>query len=91
MRPTTAFDTYSMKPRFAAHAAAETDENLALIREHRSNISRYRRLLKTDLTALERRFLERRLTEEQSALEKIVASTFPLTFKMPASPNVGIS
>jgi hypothetical protein len=90
MRPTTAFANTSI-PRFTAHEAAETDDNFALIREHRSNISRYRRLLKTDLTELERRFLERRLTEEQSALEKIVASTFPLTFKMPASPNVRIS
>ena len=90
MRPTTAFDNTSMQPRFTAHAAAEIDENLALMRAHRSNISRYRRLLKTDLTELERRFLERRLTEEQSALEKIVASTFPLTFKMPASPNARI-
>ena len=66
------------------------DENFSLMRTHRNNISRYRRLLKTDLTELERRFLERRLTEEQSALEKIVASTFPLTFKMPASPNARI-
>jgi len=84
MRPTTAFDNNPLKPRFAAHEAAEIDETLALTRAHRSNIARYLRLLKTDLTELERRFLERRLTEEQATLDKIVASTFLLTFKMPA-------
>lgn len=62
------------------------DENFALMRAHSSNIARYRKLLKTSLTDLERKFLERRVAEEQSALEKIAASTFPLTFRMPASP-----
>jgi hypothetical protein len=62
------------------------DENFALMRAHRNNIARYRKLLKTRLTDLERQFLERRVAEEQSALEKIVASTFPLTFRLPASP-----
>lgn len=55
------------------------DEKLALLRTHRNNISRYHRLLKTELTELERRFIERRLTEERSAMEKIAASTFPLS------------
>jgi hypothetical protein len=59
------------------------DENFALMRAHSSNIARYRKLLKTSLTDLERQFLERRVAEEQSALEKIA---FPLTFRMPASP-----
>jgi hypothetical protein len=63
-----------------------TDENLALIRAHRNNLARYRKLLKTSLTNLERQFLERRVAEEQSALETIAASTFPLTFRMPAPP-----
>ena len=38
---------------------------------HDSNISRYRRLLKTNLSDLERRFLERRLSEERSAVESL--------------------
>ena len=62
------------------------DENFSLMRTHRNNIARYRRLLKTNLTDLERQFVERRVAEEQSALEKIAASTFPLLFRLPASP-----
>jgi hypothetical protein len=60
------------------------DENLALLRTHRNNISRYRRLLKTKLTDLERQFIERRMSEERSAMEELAAATFPLTFRMPA-------
>ncbi len=37
------------------------DETLALLRTHRSNINRYRRLLQTHLTELEREYIERRL------------------------------
>jgi hypothetical protein len=46
---------------------------------HRNNIHRYRQLLQTKLTELERDFIERRLTEEQSALDGSAASAFPLT------------
>ena len=48
-----------------------TDEDLARLRAHNSNISRYRRLLKTNLSDLERGFLERRLREEGSAIESL--------------------
>jgi hypothetical protein len=65
-----------------------TDEKFALMRAHRNNIGRYRRLLKTDLTDLERGFIEKRLVEEQSALANVVASTFPLAFRLPTSPAV---
>ena len=61
------------------------DENLARLRTHRNNISRYRRLLKTRLTDCERQFIEKRLSEEQSAMERVAATTFPLTFRMPTS------
>ena len=44
-----------------------TDEQLVRLRAHSNNIHRYRRLLKGNLTEHERRFVERRLTEEQSA------------------------
>jgi hypothetical protein len=40
----------------------ETTEQYA----HRQNLARYRRLLDTDLTAEERRFVERRVAEEQA-------------------------
>jgi hypothetical protein len=64
------------------------DEKLSLMRAHRNNIARYRKLLKTSLTDLERQFVERRLAEEQSAIEEIAASTFPLAFRLPASPPI---
>lgn len=51
-----------------------TDEKLARLRAHDSNISRYRRLLKTNLSDIERRFLERRLSEGRSAVESLVSS-----------------
>ncbi|NOJ44042.1 hypothetical protein [Bradyrhizobium australiense] len=60
------------------------DEKLARLRTHRKNIDRYRRLLKTRLTELEHQYIEKRLAEEQSALERLAAATFPLTFQAPA-------
>jgi hypothetical protein len=59
------------------------DERLARLRTHRNNIHRYRRLLKTKLTDFERQFIERRLSEERSAMENLVGSTFPLTLNIP--------
>ena len=47
------------------------DQQLARLRTHRSNIQRYRNLLKTNLTEFERQFVQRRLTEEQSNLVAI--------------------
>jgi hypothetical protein len=64
-----------------------TDEKLALLRAHRNNISRYHRLLQTELTEFERRFIERRLSEERSAVERIAAATFPMTFPIGAVMN----
>jgi hypothetical protein len=61
------------------------DEKFALLRMHRNNIARYRRLLKTKLTEYERQFIEMRLSEERSAMETVTASTFPLSFKFPTS------
>jgi len=59
------------------------DERFALVRTHRNNIMRYRRLLMTKLTECERQFIERRLSEERSAMEKLAASTFSLAFQIP--------
>ncbi|WP_441237861.1 hypothetical protein [Bradyrhizobium sp. 930_D9_N1_4] len=59
------------------------DDEVALLRAHCNNISRYRRLLKTELTDFERRFIERRLLEERAVIEKLSASTFPLAFPTP--------
>ena len=59
------------------------DENLARLRAHRQNIERYRRLLETNLTVLERDFVERRIAEEEAALDRLASDTFPLVLKMP--------
>ena len=47
------------------------NEDLARIRAHRNNIHRYRRLLRTRLSELERQFIERRLAEEQTSLKAL--------------------
>jgi len=59
------------------------DEDFARIRAHRNNIHRYRRLLRTRLSELERQFIERRLAEEQTALDALAAETFPVAFTLP--------
>ena len=50
------------------------DQQSARLRTHRRNIQRYRNLLQTSLTELERQFIEKRLAEEQSNLESLAAS-----------------
>ncbi len=59
------------------------EQNLARIRTHRNNIHRYRRLLRTELSDLERDFIDRRMLDEQAALDALVAETFPVTFLLP--------
>ena len=60
------------------------DEQIAQMRTHRNNIHRY---LRTKLTELERQFIETRMAEEQSKLESLTSSTFPLAFKLPYQPS----
>jgi hypothetical protein len=54
------------------------DENLARLRAHRNNVHHYRRLLATQLTDLERTYIERRLSEEQAAMAALSDGRFPL-------------
>ena len=49
------------------------DENWDHLRARRNNLSRYRRLLQTELTELERRYIERRLS---TTLWRIENNTF---------------
>lgn len=64
------------------------EESFARLRTHRNNVQRYRQLPETRLTDLERQFIEKRLSEEQSAIESLAASTLTLIFKDPtASPQ----
>jgi hypothetical protein len=53
------------------------DGNLARLRAHRANIRRYRRLLETRLSDLERAYIARRMTEEQRSVEALLQETFP--------------
>ena len=53
------------------------DENCDHLHVRRNNVRRYRRLLQTELTELERRYIERRLSEEKSAMESLTSSTAP--------------
>jgi hypothetical protein len=62
------------------------DESLARLRAHRNNIHRYRQLLKTRLTDLERNYVERRLIEGEAAMQSLSDSTFPLAFPMTSMP-----
>jgi hypothetical protein len=48
-----------------------SSDTLARLRAHRSNIARYRKLLESPLTDLERGFIERRLNEEKEAAEAL--------------------
>jgi hypothetical protein len=69
------------------------DEDFARIRAHRNNIHRYRRLLGTRLSDIERQFIERRLAEEETALRALATQTFPVAFTpqkgQPASAGFG--
>jgi hypothetical protein len=67
------------------------EQNLARIRTHRNNIYRYRRLLRTELSDLERDFIDKRMAREQAALEALVAETFPVTFPLARESSSGSS
>jgi hypothetical protein len=54
------------------------DEKVARLRAHDNNINRYRRLLRTNLSDLERQFIERRLYEEEAAIEGLASTRFPV-------------
>ena len=45
------------------------------VRVHHGNIERHPRLLRTELTAAERQFVERRLSEDQRALDKLISGS----------------
>jgi hypothetical protein len=59
------------------------DENLARLRAHRNNVHRYRGLLATRLSDLERTYIERRLREERACMDALAQETFP--FSLPAA------
>ena len=59
------------------------DENLARLRAHRANIDRYRKLLEGSLTDLESTFIQRRIAEEEAAMQRLAGETFPIVLSPP--------
>ena len=53
------------------------NEVLARYRAHRHNINRYRSLLQTGLSEFERRFVERRIAEEEAAVSALAFGASP--------------
>jgi hypothetical protein len=47
----------------------------AFLFAHQVNIDRYRRIFKTNLTNEERRFVERRIAEEEEAIKQLADAT----------------
>lgn len=54
-----------------------TSHDVERLRAHQNNVRRYRRLLATRLTDLERAYIERRLNEEQTSVETLLRQAFP--------------
>ena len=62
------------------------DEASAQLLAHRQNINRYRALLQTNLTMLERDFIERRIAEEEAKVTALASGTFRSTQAFPEMP-----
>ena len=60
-----------------------TSNNVERLRAHQNNIRRYRRLLATHLTDLERGYIERRLNEEKTSVETLLQEEFPERLSAP--------
>jgi hypothetical protein len=54
-----------------------TRRNLDRLRAHQTNIHRYRRLLATRLSELERAYIERRLNDEKASVKALLRQRFP--------------
>jgi len=61
-----------------------SDLDAVRIAVHQNNINRYRRLLRTKLTDLERDYVERRLAEERQSLEVLLARQSNSRSRVPA-------
>jgi hypothetical protein len=53
------------------------DENVERLRVHNANLRRYRRLLATRLSDVERAYIARRMNEERHSVEALMRETFP--------------
>jgi hypothetical protein len=64
------------------------DEQLSWMRALRDSIWRDRRLLQGRLTESDRAIVEKRLLEQRLAFDKLLASAFPIVFKIPNQADV---
>jgi len=53
--------------------AVPDNEITIRLQAHRQNIARYRSLLRTQLTEIERAFIDRRIAEEETAMRRLSA------------------
>ena len=58
------------------------EKRIVQLRTHQKNISRYENMLKTELTDLERQFVQKRLSEERFTIAL-------LQFMSPSAPSDG--
>jgi hypothetical protein len=68
-----------------------TDLRTAKITVHRRNIHRYARLLATQLTDLERKYLHKRIAEEQAELELLELQANQAIEKMPPKRSEAVT
>ena len=68
-----------------------TEVTLERLRAHQKNVDRYRKLLATRLSDLERAYIERRLAEEQASMKALLQQAFPdrLSARMPKTRERG--
>jgi hypothetical protein len=66
-------DAVRRETQYSRGGAAVPDEITIRLQAHRQNIARYRALLKTELTELERAFIDRRIDEEDSQVRRLSA------------------
>jgi hypothetical protein len=58
-----------------------TEMTLERLRAHRNNVHRYRKLLATRLSDLERAYIERRLEEERACVQALLPAALPQHFR----------
>ena len=67
------------------------DIHLQRIKTHQANLDRYSRLLATQLTDAERKYIHRRVAEEHSALMKLEAEYLARSVRAAADPDTLIA
>src|SRR5262249_53274514 len=64
---------YWVRRKIGGDPAVPDNEITIRLQAHRQNIARYRSLLRTQLTEIERAFIDRRIAEEETAMRRLSA------------------